>query len=277
MGRAGAWPGVVSAWRGSVIGEHEATRRVEVEAARAPWPRRPARLGIAVLTSLIEQIVRGEIAVGSPLPTEPILCELFGVSRTVIRESLKLLEEKGLVRVKQGQGTTVVSSEQWNLLDPLVLEASIRNDETLKVLDDLVDVRVSLESQMARRAAERMTEAQRAELHAKLLDLESLLDRPQLYAVADSEYHDEISRISGNQLGRTIVRSVHPFADHDERYNNRDLIVPATFERSHRGHVLIYELLARGDAAAAAIAVSEHILGSWLAWREILTRRRGLS
>ena len=41
------------------------------------------------------------------LPTEPALCEQFGFSRTVIREGLKLLEERGLVRVEQGRGTTV--------------------------------------------------------------------------------------------------------------------------------------------------------------------------
>ena len=51
-------------------------------------------------------------------PTEPVLCEQFGFSRTVIREALKLLEERGLVRVEQGRGTTVQPREAWNLLDP---------------------------------------------------------------------------------------------------------------------------------------------------------------
>ena len=54
-----------------------------------------------------------------------------------------MLEEKGLVRVKQGQGTTVTSPEEWDLLDPVVLDAAIRNDESLEILDDLIEVRVA--------------------------------------------------------------------------------------------------------------------------------------
>ena len=131
-------------------------------------PRRPTRLSAAVLSTIIDNIVSGALLPDSALPNERELCEAFGVSRSVIRESVKVLEEKGLVRVKQGQGTTVTAPEQWNLLDPLVLEASIRFDETLRTLDDLIDVRVGLESQMTRRAAQVMSDGQLGELHAAL-------------------------------------------------------------------------------------------------------------
>jgi DNA-binding FadR family transcriptional regulator len=63
----------------------------------------------------------------------------------------------------------VTAPEQWNLLDPLVLAASIRYDETLKTLDALVDVRVGLESQMTRRAAQVMSDEQLSDLHAALI------------------------------------------------------------------------------------------------------------
>jgi DNA-binding FadR family transcriptional regulator len=78
-------------------------------------PGRPVRFGNVVQATLIDKIASGELAPGTTLPTEAALCEAFGVSRTVIRESFKLLEEKGLVRVRQGQGTTVELPEQWNL------------------------------------------------------------------------------------------------------------------------------------------------------------------
>lgn len=227
-----------------------------------PPPRRPARLGTAVLSSLIDNIVSGALPPDSAVPNERELCEAFGVSRSVIRESIKILEEKGLVLVKQGQGTTVTPPEQWNLIDPLVLEASIRYDDTLQTLDDVIDVRVGLESQMTRRAAEAMTDAQLAELHEALIALEGLLGETEAYELADTEYHDLIHRGSGNQLGRSIIRTIHPYARASMRYTGT--ATAADLAGSHRGHVNIYERLAERDPDAAAAAMREHILGSWL-------------
>src|SRR5471032_2428481 len=83
--------------------------------------RRPARYAPVGGDALGEQIINGTFAEGDVLPTEPTLCEEFGFSRTVVREGLKLLEERGLVRVEQGRGTTVQSRDAWNLLDPVVI------------------------------------------------------------------------------------------------------------------------------------------------------------
>jgi DNA-binding FadR family transcriptional regulator len=89
--------------------------------APASWPKRPARLGTAVVDVLVDRIVAGELEPGTLLPTEPRLSEVFGVSRTVIREAVKNLEQKGLVRARQGQGTRVALPDDWNLLDLMVL------------------------------------------------------------------------------------------------------------------------------------------------------------
>jgi DNA-binding FadR family transcriptional regulator len=227
-----------------------------------PWPRRPARLGIAVLAALADQIVSGRFAPGTALPTEPLLCEAFGVSRTVVREALKVLEEKGLVRVKQGQGTTVTSPEQWNLLDSVVLDAAIRNDESLEILNDLIEVRVALECQMARRAARTIDEAGLEELRQMLAVLDRLRSEPDEYLLTDTYYHDAIHRQSGNGLARSIIRSVHPVARASSRYNGDPHL--SDIERSHAGHVAIFEHLARHDADGAADAMYDHIMTSWL-------------
>jgi DNA-binding FadR family transcriptional regulator len=214
------------------------------------------------LQTLTENIVSGELAPGTTLPTNPELCVAFGVSRTVVRESLKLLEEKGLIRVRQGQGTTVAPASQWNLLDPLVLEAAIRFDEKLEILDDLVDVRVGLECLMTRRTAQKINDEQLIELHDALKVLESLLDRPDEYVLADIEYHDVILRTSGNKLGRSIIRTVHPYARASTRYNPQ--IRQTEIAASHKGHVAIYERIAARDEDGAFFAMQDHIMGSWL-------------
>ncbi|MEU8363213.1 GntR family transcriptional regulator [Nonomuraea sp. NPDC048882] len=116
-----------------------AARRGAVRPAGEPaWVRRPATLAKAVTAELVERIVRGVHPSGTPLPPEPVLCETFSVSRTVVREAVKILQEKGLVQVRQGAGTMVTPPMMWDMLDELVLAATIDMDESLGILDDHV-------------------------------------------------------------------------------------------------------------------------------------------
>ena len=176
------------------------------------WERR-------LWTSLVDRIVSGELGPGTLLPTEPRLCEAFSVSRTVIREAVKILEQKGLVRIKQGQGTTVAVPDEWNLLDPVVLEASVRHDKDLRILDDLVEVRRVLESDMAGQAAGRATTADRADMKRLLDQLAVEVVTPERHMLTDLEFHDVIMRASGNRLGRAIVRTIQSEARASDRYN----------------------------------------------------------
>ena len=211
---------------------------------------------------LVDQVVSGRLVPGSSFPPEPELCTIFGVSRTVIRESMRLLEEKGLAQIRQGQGTTVAPAERWNMLDPVVLEAAVRNDKELAILDDLVQVRVALEALMAREAAAKMTDAQLAELQQVLDQLGRQMNDPEAYLVTDTVFHDVVMRGSANALARTVVRAIHTHARASSRYNGP--IEAADLTGTHRGHIAIYERLAARDADGAAAAMRDHIVGAWL-------------
>jgi DNA-binding FadR family transcriptional regulator len=218
-------------------------------------------LSVVVVNVLVDRIVSGEYPPGSLLPPEPALCQSFDVSRSVVREAVKALEEKGLAHARQGHGTTITPPDEWNLLDPIVLDAAVRHDDTMQILDDLVKVRVALECDMVRAAAQRMTSADLDELRRILEELESEIKTPERYIETDTQYHDLILRCSGNRLGRSIIRSIHPYARASTRYSP-----PADEEdirRSHLGHVAIYERVVERDAEGAAAAMEEHITGSW--------------
>ena len=222
---------------------------------------RPLRLSVVVVSVLVDGIVSGRYPPDSLLPPEPALCQSFDVSRSVVREALKAIEEKGLARARQGHGTTVTSPDEWNLLDPVVLEATIRADETMEVLDQLVDVRVALESEMARTAARSMSDADLAKLDSLLEELAAQVGDADRYQDMDLGYHDFIMRCSGNRLGRSIIRAIHPYARASSRYN------PAADEedirRAHLGHLAIREWLVKHDGDGAAAAMQEHIRGTW--------------
>jgi DNA-binding FadR family transcriptional regulator len=249
-----------------VINPVEGPQHVSTQSS---MPSRPARLNHLVVSSLVDEIVSGNLPVGSSLPPEQVLCQDFKVSRSVTRESIKLLEEKGLVVARQGQGTTVQPVDNWNLLDPLVLDAYIRNDRSLTIFDDLMEVRAALESQMASRAAIRLNETQLEELRARLLELESLLEDPSRYTVADIAYHDLIAQFSGHLLARSVLRTVQPIALANAYYGRTHRSHEDNL-RSHYGHAIIFDALVNRDSEGAARAVEEHILGSWETYKRSL-------
>jgi DNA-binding FadR family transcriptional regulator len=222
---------------------------------------RPARLSEVVINDLVDRIVSGAAPAGSLLPAEPVLCETFGVSRSVIREALKMLEEKGLVHVRRGHGTVVTDADEWSLLDPVVLAATVRHDHGGGMLDDLVEVRVALECDMAARAARRRTDADLAELRAIVRELGGMLDDPERYAATDPRFHDALMRISGNRLSRAVVRAIHEQARASNRYHGDPH--PDYLELTQRGHVTILERIEARDADGAAAAVRDHILTTW--------------
>jgi DNA-binding FadR family transcriptional regulator len=231
-----------------------------------PWARRPANLANAVTAELVERIVRGVHPSNSPLPPEPALCETFSVSRSVVREAVKMLQQKGLVQVRQGSGTTVTPRSMWNMLDELVLAASVAEDEGLDVLDDLVITRRLLESDMANVAARTATDDIVEELRTIVDRMDELVDEHLAYEHQDRTFHDLIMRTSGNRIARAVVRALESQVIHTARYMGdpeRDLCVA-----SNRGHRRIFERIAAHDPNGAAEAMFAHITEAWLARRD---------
>jgi GntR family galactonate operon transcriptional repressor len=224
-------------------------------------PRRTGRLGDTVVAHLVDRVVSGAYAVGASLPTEPQLCEEFGISRTVVRESIKLLEEKGLVRATSGRGTQVLPQSGWNLMDPVVLEAQIRHDGDLRILDDLVDVRAALECDMAARCARTIGPDDSRALSRQLELLGTLLDDPQRYAEEDVTFHEMIMAASGNRLGYAIIHGIHAKARLSGRYNGAQ--PPHDLGTSLAEHQRIGRAILAGDPEAAAEQMRLHIVESW--------------
>ena len=219
------------------------------------------RIGVTVLTELVEMIVSGEVAPGELLPPESLLSTQFGVSRTVVRETMKRLQEKGMVTVAQGRGTHVNPTTTWNVLDPLVLSTMIRNDDSLGVLDDLSVVRSSLEAAMAAAAAGSVNDDARTLLRDHLTAMSEHIADSAAFREADVNFHIAVMELSENTLAENIARVLITHAVGSERYTGVD---PAhAFELTLAEHENIVEAISAGDPEAAREAMSAHILGSW--------------
>ncbi|MDG6105738.1 FadR/GntR family transcriptional regulator [Dactylosporangium aurantiacum] len=229
------------------------------------WVRGPASLAKALTAELVERIVRGTHEPGSALPPEPVLCETYSVSRTVVRESVKILQEKGLVQVRQGSGTVVNPPAMWDLLDELVLGAAIAVDEDLTVLDDVVVTRRILESDMAHVAA-RLADAQAVERIGALVErMDEVVEDVDAFHEHDAAFHDAIMQASGNRIARAVVRSLqHQVVNIDRYIGHTDR---ALREAANSGHRRVYERIAAHDAQGAQQAMFAHITDAWLVRR----------
>ncbi|MGZ0713003.1 FadR/GntR family transcriptional regulator (plasmid) [Coraliomargarita sp. W4R53] len=225
------------------------------------------RIGATVLKSLVETIVSGEVKPGEALVPEATLSDEFGVSRTVIRESVKRLQEKGMVTVAQGRGTHVNPMSSWNLMDPLVISALIGHDDALGILDDLSVVRGTLEGVMAGAVAADASDGDLALLRENFAEMQSVLDDSALYREADVRFHLLVMKLSGNILAENIAHGLFERALESSRYHGID--PEHAFEITHEEHQSILDAITAHDEEAARRAMESHILESW--------RRRRLS
>ncbi|HVK23170.1 MAG TPA: FadR/GntR family transcriptional regulator [Actinokineospora sp.] len=223
---------------------------------------RPARLAVSVVHDLIDAVVGGKIDVGEALPGEQALCEEFQVSRIVIREAMQSLRQKGLVVIRQGHGTVIAPAAQWNPLDEEVLDARLRHDESLTVLNNLIQVRVALECEMAAAAALRRTDEQAAELDRMLAVMDTARGDHERYLALDLEFHDLVMEFSGNDVGRAVVAGIHGHARASTRYSG-GTPTAAHLRHAQAGHAEVAAAVGSGDEEAARAAMRSHILESW--------------
>jgi GntR family galactonate operon transcriptional repressor len=236
-----------------------------------PVGERPSRRADAVVSDLLERIVSGDLRPADLVPTEPSLCEAYSVSRTVAREAVKTLEEKGLLTARQGIGTLVSPQEAWNLLDPEVLAAIVRHDEEYDVLDQLIVVRTVLESALAREAAHRRTEQDLRELNELMDELDTCVREPGRMDQVDVAFHERIMLASGNQLGRAIVKTVHAEARRSIRYSGN--VSVGDREHTNRQHRAVLDAITAGDSELSASLMMEHISDAWRRRRPRSARR----
>ncbi|WP_319531609.1 FadR/GntR family transcriptional regulator [uncultured Cohaesibacter sp.] len=152
-----------------------------------------------VVEQLGMAIVSGDYAERTMIPLDPDLEEMFGVSRTVIREAKKTLVGKGLVQSKAKVGTRVRPSSDWNMFDADVLRwhASLRKPGPF--LEELFEIRLLLEPAAAGLVASRSSNEDYVRLHSHCEFMASAADALS-FAAANIEFHTSILHMSGNRF-----------------------------------------------------------------------------
>ena len=149
-------------------------------------------------------VISGGLGPGERLPPERELCSRLGVSRTVVREALNLLEARGLISIEHGRGAVVSGGGPRAVRDTLRLLLRVQP----KTLWEMLEIRKILEVEVAGLAAER---AGRGDVEAMRLQLERMRDSievPEGYVDADVEFHALLARGARNEVLLTMLEPV---------------------------------------------------------------------
>jgi len=201
-----------------------------------------------VVDALGLRIVGGELGPGQTLPPEADLSAELGVSRTVVRETIKVLAAKGLVESRPKVGTRALPRASWSLIDPDVLAWQVQADPDPAFFADLVEVRDFIEPRAAEIAANRATPEERAALLRLQEDLEATgADSPASVRV-DLALHAAILRASHNRLLAQMTGAIITALGAGPVGPMR---VPGGPVQLNRAHRLVVEAIGRADPAGA--------------------------
>lgn len=203
-----------------------------------------------VVEELGSRIVGGTLAEGQIIDVPDLEAEL-DVSRTVLREALRVLKAKGLVDARQKRGTFVQPRSEWRLLDPDVVRWQFQGRDDSQFLDDLAEVRGVIEPASARLAALRRTDDDLATMEHALEAMAAAV-RGEVDAVeADLAFHRAMLAATHNELlmRMEVVLEAGLAA--------RDRLVHGAVQGDDPtpAHAAVLDAIRRGDPVGAADAV----------------------
>ena len=205
-----------------------------------------------VFNTLREAILRGDLQPGERL-MELQLASKLGVSRTPIREAIRMLEQEGLAVTMPRKGAEVAKM-------------------TLKGMEDVLEIRGALDELASQLACERITEEQLVRLEERKKDFEVSLKSGdvKLIAEADVNFHDVIYEATGNPklviLLNNLREQIYRYrVEYIKDANNHPILI--------KEHEAIYQSLLHRDEEEAVVSIREHVANQATAVKEVIVKQ----
>lgn len=196
-------------------------------------------------------VAEGGLAPGDKLPNELELSQELGVSRTTLREAVRMLVAQGVLEVRRGKGTFV--SARVEDIDDFGFTSLSRVKGQLR---DLFELRSIFEPQAARLACRRATAEERADILAKGKIVEDCIRSGADRTQADAAFHAAIVRATHNEfMVRLLPLIQRAVATAVETGDDAQRLAEDTL----RDHALLLEFFARGDEEGAHHAMAIHM------------------
>lgn len=208
-----------------------------------------------VVEHILAEIREEGLSPGDKLPSEKVLANKLGVSRTVMREALRKLDTAGILNVKQGSGTFVTDNPAVNHLKNAIFPGIFLQSVSLQ---DLIQSRRAIETTTSGLAAERADETDLGSLEEIVTKMEVAADNLDIdqFNERDGEFHLFIAECSKNLILARMLKIIkdYMYEQHKELHNLPDLI-----HTSQDFHRMIYRAIKVGDKRRATQVMANHL------------------
>lgn len=200
-------------------------------------------------------IAHGEFPENATIPVEADIVAMLGVSRTVVREAIKVLSGKGMLRTARRYGTRVLPSENWKLLDPDVIRWQNHNSPAAaRLYAESTQIRMIVEPEAAALAAEHGSFTQKQ----RILEAANHI-QPEPYGfeamiAADYFFHATILEATGNMMLAQIRGLIHALLQFS--YTAGASVMPDP-QLSQINHLRVAEAIRESDPTSARLLMRE--------------------
>lgn len=222
-------------------------------------------LGEQIEDELMRYILQEPLEVGQKLPNEFELAEKFGVGRSTIREAVKSLVSRGILEVRRGAGTFVVSTCTVDS-DPLGLS---RLDDKYRLALELFEVRLMIEPETACLAAQYATREECGTLTTLCDETEALYLGGKNHMPKDMEFHTYIAKCSRNRVVETLIPVLNTAELTFANVTHRSLM-----QETLKAHRAIVQSINNQDPIGARCAMVMHLTYNRQALRRLMEEER---
>jgi GntR family transcriptional regulator, transcriptional repressor for pyruvate dehydrogenase complex len=214
-----------------------------------------SRLYQQIVEQVERSILEGQLKPGDQLPPERDLAGQFAVSRTAIREAMKVLREKGLIESQHGRGTFVTDGTSRAIRSSLDRMMTMKLSQP-DVAGHLMEVRELLEPGIAARAAQVASDQDIAAMREAYDAMDRAGDNADAFIEADLDFHLALAEAVDNPLILALIDSIVVLL---REHRTRMFYVHGGPQRGQYHHRRILEAVARHDSDAARRAMESHL------------------
>lgn len=219
-----------------------------------------------VIEQILNSILDGNLNYGDLLPPENRLCEIFGVSRTVLREAVKVLSSRGILEVRQGAGT-IVSRPKDEIPENALSEYIKFNEFTLI---QLMEVRWPLEVEVAKLVARRCSLKYLKQLQNTVDKMRNGDQSVEAYVCQDDLFHRTLAEATENPIFGVITRSIVGLLHASRQLTISNYGIDIVIAE----HTQIYRAIENKDSPAAAEAMRVHMASTMMQLEKLVLAKR---
>ena len=206
-----------------------------------------------IVDLMLKRIKDGELNPGDKLPSERVLAEELGVGRPVIREAIRSLELMGCIESRIGDGTYIKAPSIEHVVNPISVVVS----QNKHMYNELIEVRLILETEIASLAARRRTEEQLHRLADTITEMEKEINAGDTGIEQDERFHSALAEAAGNESLCAIINMCAGMLSQTTHITQKMAGIPRITLEQHKK---IYSAIEVQDEKRARSYMRKHLL-----------------